>query len=191
MVFAIPAYFDSFYEFTFTEYNNFLSGLVCHKFKFYRCRFLFSINAIGMISSRFVMNRLVKRFGEFQMILINTIIFSGCVFLLTQVTSLYQLLIIAFPAGFAMGSVAPIINTYLILSVPGNKKRTANALYFSALDTGYGIGSVIWGFVAMIIYVQVFYLSAVLQVAAILLTVYHMRRSARSNSGIVLETKKQ
>ncbi len=152
----------------------------------------FSINAIGMISSRFVMNRLVKRFGEFPMILINTIIFSCCVFLLTQVTSLYQMLIIAFPAGFAMGSVAPIINTYLIQNVPGNKKGTANALYFSALDIGYGIGSVIWGFVAMTMgYVQVFYLSAVLQVAAILLTVFHMRMSARSNSGIVLETNKQ
>lgn len=151
----------------------------------------FSINAIGMISSRFIMNRLVKRFGEFTMILMNTIIFTSSIFLLTQVSSIHQMLLLAFPAGFAMGSVGPIINTYLIQILPGNKKGLANALYFSSLDSGYSIGSIIWGVIAMKMgYVQVFYMSAVLQGVAILLTILQIKILSKNNSIVVMESNK-
>lgn len=147
----------------------------------------FSINALGMISSRFIMNRLVRRYGEFRMILINTIIFVCCIFFITQVSSIQLLLLLAFPAGFAMGSVAPIINTYLIQTLPGNKKGLANALYFSALDIGYGIGSVIWGVIAMKMgYVQVFYAASILQGAAIFMTVLQMKVLNKNSPAVVM-----
>ncbi len=128
----------------------------------------FSVNAAGMIVSRFIMNKLVRRFGQMPILLMNSAIFAICIFGLTQVTSIVQLLIIAFPAGFAMGSVAPIVNTYVIQSLPSDKKGMANALYFSGLDIGYGLGSVIWGLIASNMgYIQVFHFSALLQVIAI------------------------
>ena len=129
----------------------------------------FSINAAGMITSRFIMNKLVRRFGQFPVTLMNTIIFTASIFMLTQATGIVQMLIIAFPAGFSMGSIAPIINTYVLQTLPSNKRGLANALYFSGLDIGFGLGSVIWGLVASGMgYVQVFYFSAVLQAVAIL-----------------------
>ena len=90
-----------------------------------------------------------------------------------------------------MGSVAPIINTYLIQTLPNNKKGLASTLYFSSLDIGYAIGSVIWGVVAMKLgYVQVFYIAAFLQVIAILVTILHMK-ILRNNSMIVAREKRQ
>lgn len=55
----------------------------------------FSVNAIGMISSRFIMNRLVIHFGEFKMLLLNSLLFFISVYLIGQVTRMYQLLFLA------------------------------------------------------------------------------------------------
>jgi MFS family permease len=136
----------------------------------------FSINAGGMIVSRFIMNKLVKKYGKFQMILINSIIYSACVFMLTQIKTLPQMLVIAFPAGFAMGSIAPIINTYLVEQVPENKKGIASAIYFSFLDIGYAIGSVFWGFIASNMgYSNVFLLASFVQAICVILAVIQLR----------------
>lgn len=131
----------------------------------------FSINAVGMITSRFIMNKLVERYGKFTMILVNTFVFSVSVFLLTQVRSMLHMLLLAFPAGFTMGSIAPIINTYLIQKMPQNKKGLANAVYFSALDIGFGLGSLGWGIIAMNVdYGMIFYLAALIQLVAVILS---------------------
>ena len=135
----------------------------------------FSVNAIGMIIARFIMNKLVRRFGQFHMIIVNTIVFATTIFLITQAKSIPMMLLIAFPAGFSMGSVAPIVNTHLLQMMPYNKKGIANALYFSGLDIGFGLGSVIWGFVATGMgYVQVFYFSGVLQTVAVFVMVLQL-----------------
>lgn len=81
------------------------------------------------------------------------------------------MLLLAFPAGFTMGSIAPIINTYLIQKMPQNKKGLANAVYFSALDIGFGLGSLGWGIIAMNVdYGMIFYLAALIQLVAVILS---------------------
>lgn len=144
----------------------------------------FSINALGMIASRFIMGSLVERYKKFPLIFINTAVYAVTIFLLTQATDVLQLLILAFPAGFAMGSVAPFINTYLLEIMPSNKKGLTNAIYFSTLDSGYGLGSVVWGVVAMSVgYTRTFHFAALLQVVAVLLTLGQIKllRKNRSN----------
>lgn len=137
----------------------------------------FSINAIGIISSRFVMNRLVRKFGKFPMIVFNSTVFGLSIFAISQIGNLTQLLILAFPAGFAMGSVAPIINTYLVEQLPETKIGLANALYYSSMDLGYGIGSLIWGLVATgFSYQQVFIWGASIQIISIIIALSHHRK---------------
>lgn len=137
----------------------------------------FSINAIGIIASRFVMNRLVKKFGKFMMIIFNSFVFGISIYLISGVSSVTQLMILAFPAGFAMGSVAPIVNTYVIENLPEAKIGIGNALYYSSLDLGYGIGSFVWGLVATSFsYQSVFIIGALIQVICILLAYTHQRR---------------
>lgn len=128
----------------------------------------FSVNAIGMIASRFVMNPLVKKFGQFRMILINSFIFFISIFLLSKVTAMWQMLVIALPAGFSIGAISPIINTFMIQNMPANKNGIANALYYSAMDIGYAIGSILWGIIAtMTGYANVFFIGALIQIICV------------------------
>lgn len=137
----------------------------------------FTVNAVGMIASRFVMNRLVRRFGNFTVVLINSLIFAASVLLLTQVRNISQMLLIAFPAGFSMGAVAPIVNTYLIQSMPDHKKGLANAIYFSTLDGGYCLGSVGWGLVASTLgYACIFFIASIIQFAAVFVSLIQIRK---------------
>ncbi|QUI23741.1 MFS transporter [Vallitalea pronyensis] len=128
----------------------------------------FTINAIGMIASRFVVNPLVKKFGKFQIIFMSTFVYFISLIFLTQVRTMGQMLFLAFPAGFAIGSIGPVINTLLIEVMPNHKKGLANAVYFSTLDIGYGLGSFIWGVIASLSgYMAVFYMAACLQILGI------------------------
>lgn len=128
----------------------------------------FSVNAIGMIASRFVMNPLVKKFGQFRMISINSAVFFISIFLLSKVTAMWQMLVIALPAGFSIGAISPIINTFMIQNMPVNKSGIANALYYSSMDIGYAIGSIIWGIVAtMTGYANVFFIGALIQIVCV------------------------
>ena len=136
----------------------------------------FTINAAGMITSRFIMNRLVRRFGDFPMVILHTIVFGLCILSLTQAKTAFQLMLPAFPAGFAMGSIAPIINTFVIRQLPGNRKGLANALYFSALDLGYALGSIGWGLVATFAgYRSIFFAAALVQAAGLALGLVQTR----------------
>lgn len=136
----------------------------------------FSINAIGMIASRFIMNKLVKRFGDFKMLLFNSLLFFVSVYLISQINSMIQLLILAFPAGFATGAIVPIVNTFLIKRMPESKNGLANATYYASMDIGYALGSLLWGVVARISgYTSIFYLSAIIQVVCIILCLIEMK----------------
>lgn len=136
----------------------------------------FSINAIGMIASRFIMNKLVKRFGDFKMLLFNSLLFFISVYLISQINSMIQLLILAFPAGFATGAIAPIVNTFLIKRMPESKNGLANATYYASMDIGYALGSLLWGVVARISgYTSIFYLGAIIQIVCIILCLIEMK----------------
>lgn len=136
----------------------------------------FTINAAGMITSRFIMNTLVRRFGDFPMVILNTIVFGLCILSLTQAKTAFQLMMPAFPAGFAMGSIAPIINAFVIRQLPGNRKGLANALYFSALDLGYALGSIGWGVAAACAgYRNLFFAAAAVQAGGLALGLVQTR----------------
>lgn len=136
----------------------------------------FSVNAIGMIASRFFMNRMVNRFGQFKMLLLNSAVFFTSIYLVSLVQTNWQLVLLAIPSGFAMGSVSPIINTFLIKNMPLHKSGIANATYYASMDIAYAIGSLLWGFVALYIsYRQVFFIAALIQIACMILSVVQTR----------------
>lgn len=135
----------------------------------------FSVNAVGIITSRFFMNRLVRRYGKFTMIALNSLVFSISIFFISRVQTNIQLILLAFPAGFAMGSIAPIINTYIVESLPLEKMGLGNAMYYSGLDLGYGLGSFVLGIIALnYSYSHVFLTGAIIQlICCVLALAYH------------------
>ncbi len=137
----------------------------------------FSINAFGIIISRLFMNRLVRKFGKFSMIALNSSVFSISIFFISKVHSEIQLLALALPAGFAMGSIAPIINTHIVECLPLDKLGFGNAMYYSGLDLGYGLGSFVLGIIALnYSYSHVFLTGAVIQMFCFALaSIYHFK----------------
>lgn len=135
----------------------------------------FSVNAVGIITSRFFMNRLVRKYGKFTMIALNSLVFSISIFFISRVQTNIQLIVLAFPAGFAMGSIAPIINTYIVESLPLEKMGLGNAMYYSGLDLGYGLGSFVLGIIALnYSYSHVFLTGAIIQlICCALALAYH------------------
>lgn len=85
-----------------------------------------------------------------------------------------------------MGSISPIINTKVLQTMPHHKKGLANALYFATLDIGYGAGSVLWGIIAMNYgYLQIFYLAALLQGIAIVITLMQLQHMHKAHVKIM------
>jgi len=108
----------------------------------------FSVNALGLLLSRFTMKKIVDKLGNYGSILL----FAGveCVgtFAISGVSYLWQLLVISFPMGFAMGALYPIVNTYIIHHMPPSRSGMANAIFYAAGDMGVIIGATLWGFVS-------------------------------------------
>jgi Arabinose efflux permease len=137
----------------------------------------FSINAIGMICSRFIISKLAKKYGIFHLVVVNSALFGISLFFIANVTSSWQLLALALPAGFSMGAVAPIVNVFMLRKIPKNRDGIANALYYSAMDVGYGVGSFIWGLLATVVgYANLFFIAAVIQILCITLGIIQIKK---------------
>ena len=75
-----------------------------------------------------------------------------------------------------MGSIAPIINTYIVEMLPLEKLGFGNAMYYSGLDLGYGAwGAFVLGLIAAnFSYSYVFLTGSIIQLLCCLLAVgYH------------------
>jgi len=108
----------------------------------------FTINAIGVLASRFVMKKIVDKLGDCHSITICSVCIAVCIYLISVTDALWQILILAFPLGFAMGFIAPVINTYIVTVLPEKKSGLANALFLAAADVAFMVGPVIFGYIA-------------------------------------------
>ena len=108
----------------------------------------FSMSAIGLIISRFTMNKIVQILKEEKSILLLTILVTSCLFGISQANHPYQLYIIGLILGFSTGALLPLINTMIINRLPDSKAGLGNALFFAAGDIGFIIGATLWGTIA-------------------------------------------
>ena len=110
--------------------------------------FYFSMSAIGLIISRFTMNKIVKKLGNEKSILFFSLLITLCLFDISQTNALYQLYFIGLILGFSSGAILPLINTIIINRLPDSKAGLGNAIFFAAGDIGFIIGATLWGSIA-------------------------------------------
>ncbi len=135
----------------------------------------FTISALGVITARFIATPIIKRIGMFQMILCSLILFLISFMVISISTSLWQLLMVAFPVGLGFG-VTPIINVFLIQKFTPARGSIANALFFSCIDIAFSLGALIWGIVLVSIGFRYMYLVAgMLLIIPIVLSVVQFR----------------
>ncbi len=130
----------------------------------------FTINAIGLFVSRFTMKALNDKLGPDNIIKICCIILFVCIYVISIVDTLWQILAVAFPIGFATGTIAPIINVDIINQMPDSKSGLANALFSSFVGLGFVFGATFWGMISNILsYSYMFKLSSFIYLIVLVL----------------------
>lgn len=105
----------------------------------------FTINAIGILSSRLFINQIVDKLGTNIVVSGGVVIFAASIFGMAISETYIMLILMGFLCGVMVGSLLPIVNLLIIDSVSKSNRGMANAIYYALIDGGYGIGSIMWG----------------------------------------------
>ncbi len=134
----------------------------------------FTANAIGVFLSRLFASRIVDKWGNNKVIILCLVIFALSLSLTSWIASNWVFIMIGFISGLAFGVLLPLLNVYILSGIPSTARGTANALYYSGIDVGYGLGSIMWGLVASHLgYSTIYLLAAILIVLSLVMyTVY-------------------
>ena len=105
----------------------------------------FTLNAVGVFASRFVMGHIVGALGQRLSVAVSIAIVAAATVGIALADSIALLYAVAAPYGFAIGLLQPIVNAHLVDVLPDSKSGTANALFYAAGDVGLICGPVAWG----------------------------------------------
>nr|WP_092070378.1 MFS transporter [Dendrosporobacter quercicolus]NSL48224.1 MFS transporter [Dendrosporobacter quercicolus DSM 1736]SDM09693.1 Predicted arabinose efflux permease, MFS family [Dendrosporobacter quercicolus] len=108
----------------------------------------FTTFALALLLTRPLMGRSADKFGFSAVLLPGMLLLAAALLVLLFATSLTGFLIAAVLYGLGFGSVQPILNAIAITLTRPERRGAANATFMSAMDTGIGLGAIIWGVVA-------------------------------------------
>ncbi|MEE9390071.1 MAG: MFS transporter [Candidatus Aminicenantaceae bacterium] len=100
------------------------------------------------ILTRLWIGDLSDRYGRKQVILPAVCIISLNLFLISQIQSLWILILAGFIGGLGQGLIFPALSTYIIDILGSENKGLAISLYLTFFDVGMGFGSVFFGWVS-------------------------------------------
>jgi len=145
----------------------------------------FTLNAVGVFASRFVMGAIVDWLGDRLSVAMSIALVATSMLAIACAQSIGVLYAVAVPFGFAMGILQPIVNAHVVSVLPDSKSGTANALFYAAGDVGFITGPVVWGAVAQATSYQTMFVTAagVVAVCAVL----SLACGFRGKEGVVSE----
>lgn len=129
----------------------------------------FVLLSVGILSSRVISGRIFDRIGP------RNVMFAGIILVVLGLASLgcfsspagFHLTAIVLGVGF--GIISPTFQAMVNNKVEPAKRGAVNSTYLTFFDTGVGIGMLLFGVLFELVgYAQTFYLSAVVQVIALL-----------------------
>jgi MFS family permease len=132
----------------------------------------FTFYAVSMILSRLVTGKVADRFG-YSKVFIPAIALTFLLFItLIFAYSLPFVLLAAVFYGVGYGTVQPLMNTIVIKLSPPHRRGAANATYYATLDIGFGVGSLVWGFVSQFYGFTAVFISCAFCIAISILVYY-------------------
>jgi MFS family permease len=108
----------------------------------------FTLNAVGVFASRFVMWRIVDWLGERATVVASVAVIAASTVGMAFANSIDVLYAIAIPLGFAVGMLSPVVNARVVAVMPESRSGLANALFYAAGDVGFITGPTLWGVIA-------------------------------------------
>ena len=122
-------------------------ALYALEFKIGNVGLFYTFLAIGMFITRLVTGKIGDKHGPNIVIIPTLSILMLSYLLIPFIHSWIMLLLMAFPIGFTIGTVFPMLNALIINRCSPYRRGTASAAFFSAVDLGVGIGSIFFGFI--------------------------------------------
>lgn len=126
----------------------------------------FTLNAVGVFASRFVMGRIVDALGDRVTVAASIALVALSTLGIASAGSAGMLYAVAVPFGFAIGMLQPVVNAHVVTIMPESKSGTANALFYAAGDVGFITGPVVWGAVAQTASYEAMFVAAAAVVGA-------------------------
>ena len=106
----------------------------------------FIIAAIFMVISRVSSGRLTDKKGALYVVVPGLLISSSSYLILAFTNSLQLFFIAGALFGFSMGMILPAFNFEAVYYAMPNRRGVASATYLMFMDAGFGIGSILCGF---------------------------------------------
>ena len=111
----------------------------------------FTINAFSMLLSRLFVGRFCDKYGAHRILPPGLILIFLGVLTISLARSLPMFLLAAPMMGMGFGMVNPTVQAYVVRNAPLNRRGAASATYYSAIDIGNGVGSMLGGFLTQMI----------------------------------------
>ncbi len=108
----------------------------------------FTVNAAGLLVSRLLFGKVADRRGPDIVVIPGIIVMAVCYCLIPFIKTPIWLFLLGFPIGLAHGGIIPAVNALMFRRCSPQRRGTAAAAYFAALDIGFAIGGSVFGFVA-------------------------------------------
>lgn len=152
-----------------TAVNMFLTLLAKEK-SLGNIGFFFTFVAVGLLLSRLLFGKLTDKLGPDIVVIPGMAGIVICTMLIPFVRSPGVLFALGLPLGLANGAVFPSINSLIFKRCSPQRRGTASAAYFVAIDTGFMIGGFLFGPLAdQFGYDLLFWIAAGLTLLALLL----------------------
>jgi MFS family permease len=144
----------------------------------------FTINAAGLFISRLLFGRLADRRGPDIVVIPGIVGLALCYGIIPFIQTPVWLFVLGFPIGLAGGAILPSINALIFRRCSPQRRGTASAAYFAALDIGFAIGGTAFGFIAERLgYSYIYWAAAGLALLAVLVYVKAVAENKRRWAG--------
>ncbi|TDF96287.1 MFS transporter [Paenibacillus piri] len=141
----------------------------------------FLVYAIALTLARPVAGKLADRFNETSIIILSLIITIIALFILSLSNGLPSVIASAILYGIGFGSAQPTLQAATLNLVSSDQKGVATASFFTAMDLGIGLGSIILGLISQFLgYSFLFAACAVSGLISLLIFTVFVRRTLLS-----------
>src|SRR5690625_1375614 len=145
-------------------------------------QFYFISFALSVMLSRVFAGKLYDKKGDLYVVPPGIILVLIAMLLLAWLPNLSVLILGGALYGLGFGTIQPALQAWAVNAAPANRKGMANATFFSAFDTGVGIGALLFGQVAYLLnYTFIYIISACSVFIALLYYLFLLVTGRRSS----------
>ncbi len=179
----LPVVVLTLLNFASSSLNTFLT-LFAQERTFGNIGMFFTVNASGLFISRLLFGRLADKRGPDIVVIPGIIGLALCYGIIPFIHTPVWLFVLGFPIGLAGGAILPSINALIFRRCSPQRRGTASAAYFAALDIGFAIGGTAFGFVAERLgYSYIYWTAAGLALLAVIVYAKAVAENKRRRAG--------